>query len=98
MAFVPCGHPAIENKSRGQETYSCQKKRRNFADTHTNGEIGRSPDKIDNRESQQSLPGRAMRWGFHSGFLTIIYQFAWLIAPPVSHSNTNSYIESQKQQ
>src|SRR2546425_357198 len=50
-----------------------------------------SPHKIDNRESQQSLPPRAMGFGFHSGFLPALYQFPC----PVAHtSRTTAHSET----
>jgi hypothetical protein len=33
-----------------------------------------SPDKIDDRESQQSFPRRGMGWGFDGSLLPALYQ------------------------
>ena len=51
-----------------------------FAGANANCEKCGSPHKIDNRESQQSLPRRAMGFGFHSGFLPARCQLPRLIA------------------
>lgn len=58
-------HPAIEDESGDQEPHSRQSKRRNFVNTNANRKKSRAPNKIDDGESQQRLPGRTMGFGFH---------------------------------
>ena len=84
-------HPAIKNESRNQETHRRQKKRRNFANANANREKCGSPHKIDDRESQQGLPRRAMVDCFHGKLLPTIYQVRRLIARAcgiAAHSQT----------
>ena len=62
-----------------------------FADSHTNRKKTSIPtQKIDNLECQQSLPRRAMGFGFHSGLLSALYQF-----PRSEHAPTRNSVMAQ---
>lgn len=53
---------------RKQEPHGREKKRGHFVDGDANREIGRSPDAIDDGESQKYLPGRRARFGLHGSY------------------------------
>ena len=58
-------HPDVKNQSGGQKAHGRKEEGRDFANAYANGKKCGSPNKIDDRESQQRLPRGSMGSGLH---------------------------------